>query len=163
MLGKSTWAVLGLTLLIELFTQTHYKKSIAPAPGLSELYRDVFRFHWMEESQHAVLDEIEWRQEDERISSEQRDAAVDDLIALVGAVDGILQGQSAADARYFAANAGRSFSTTQREQLQAMFLRAYRYQYIVSGVQETKFVEVLRSFISDEQFARIGAALAPLM
>lgn len=162
-LGKSTWAVLGLTLLIELFTQTHYKKSIAPAPGLSELYRDVFRFHWVEESQHAVLDEIEWRQEDRRLSPEQRDAAVDDLIALVGAVDGILQAQSSADARYFQANAGRAFSASQCEELEAMFLRAYRYQYILSGVQETKFVEVLQGFVDAAQFARVGDALAPLM
>ena len=31
----------------------------------------------------------------------ERDAAVDDLIALVGGVDGILQAQAAADAAYF--------------------------------------------------------------
>ena len=29
-LGKSTWAVLGLTCVIELFTQSHYRHSIEP-------------------------------------------------------------------------------------------------------------------------------------
>ena len=59
-LGKSTWAVLALTLDIELFTQLHYRQSIDPDPELSELFKDVFLYHWREESQHATLDELEW-------------------------------------------------------------------------------------------------------
>ena len=102
MLAKSTWAVLALTCHIELFSQAHYVESIVSSEELSPLFKDVFLFHWKEESQHAVLDELEWIREDARLaSSEQRDAAVDDLIALVGGVDGILQGQAAADADYF--------------------------------------------------------------
>ena len=57
-----------------------------------------------------VLDELEWKDEHARLSPAQRDQAVDDLIALVGAVDGILQAQSAADAVYFARIASRQFS-----------------------------------------------------
>ena len=49
-LSKSTWAVLGVTLMIELFTQTHYLKSIEPDSQLSPLYKDVFLYHWKEES-----------------------------------------------------------------------------------------------------------------
>src|SRR6187397_3140171 len=45
-LGKSTWAVLGLTLDIELFTQLHYRQSIAADAELSELFKDVFLYHW---------------------------------------------------------------------------------------------------------------------
>ena len=44
-LGKSTWAVLALTLDIELFTQLHYRQSIDPDPQLSELFKDVFLYH----------------------------------------------------------------------------------------------------------------------
>src|SRR5882672_4048304 len=84
-LGKSTWAVLALTCHIELFTQAHYRQSIEPDENLSELYRDVFLFHWREESQHAILDELEWRRENANLSASERDRAVDDLIALVGA------------------------------------------------------------------------------
>jgi hypothetical protein len=60
-LGKSTWAVLALTCHIELFTQAHYRKSIEHEENISELYKDVFLHHWREESQHAILDELEWR------------------------------------------------------------------------------------------------------
>ena len=55
--------MLALTLDIELFTQAHYRSSIEPDTELSELWKDVFLFHWKEESQHAILDELEWRRE----------------------------------------------------------------------------------------------------
>src|SRR4249920_2375651 len=79
-LGKSTWAVLALTCHIELFTQVHYRQSIAPDAELSEVWKDVFLFHWKEESQHAILDELEWQREDARLDAGQRDRAVTDLI-----------------------------------------------------------------------------------
>src|SRR5262245_26060376 len=40
-LSKSTWAVLALTLDIELFTQLHYRHSIEPDDQLSALFKDV--------------------------------------------------------------------------------------------------------------------------
>ncbi len=161
-LGKSTWAVLALTLDIELFTQAHYRASIEPQDDLSPLWKDVFLFHWKEESQHAVLDELELLREDARLTPAERDAAVDDLIALVGAVDGILQAQATADARYFSAIAGRAFSDAQLEAIHDTVLKAYRWQYIVSGVMEPRFQKVLFSLVDAAQRARIEAALAPL-
>ena len=87
-LGKSTWAVLGLTLDIELFTQVHYRQSIDPDTELSELFKDVFLYHWREESQHAILDELEWVRHDAGLTAEKRDRAVDEFIELIAAVDG---------------------------------------------------------------------------
>ena len=161
-LGKSTWAVLGLTLHIELFTQSHYRQSIEPDPELSDLWKDVFLFHWKEESQHAILDELEWKRENAKLSDAQRDQAVDDLIELVAAVDGILQLQSVQDADYFIANADRAFSSDERKHISENLLKAYRWQYIVSGIQDTRFFEVLSGLINEEQVARINKALAPI-
>jgi hypothetical protein len=161
-LGKSTWAVLALTLDIELFVQAHYRASIAPEGDLSELWKDVFLFHWKEESQHAILDEIELVNEDRKLDAKQRSAAVDDLIALVGAVDGILQMQAAADARYFVQATGTAFTDTQVAQIGDKLLKAYRWQYIVSGVMEPRFRKVLFGLVDAEQAQRIQNALAPL-
>src|SRR6201984_1694378 len=47
-LAKSNWAVLTLTLHIELFTQLHYRRSIDPDSELSGLFKDVFLYHWKE-------------------------------------------------------------------------------------------------------------------
>ena len=162
-LGKSTWAVLGLTCHIELFTLQHYKQSIKNSDGLSALYKDVFLFHWKEESQHAILDEIEWREENTRITDKERDESVDDLIELVGAVDGILQAQSAADTSYFIENAEETFNEDEKMKLAELVLKAYRWQYIVSGIQESKFVKILAELTTDSQMERVNEALSPLM
>ena len=162
-LGKSTWAVLALTCHIELFSQAHYRASIASGEGLSPLFKDIFLFHWKEESQHAIIDELEWIREDAKLASSQaRDAAVDDLIALVGGVDGILQGQAAADAEYFLRVVGMAVDEKRAVQVAATVLKAYRWQYIVSGAIHPHFQKVLASVVSDAQMARIQAALAPL-
>ena len=97
-LARRTWAVLVLTLHIELFVQLHYKSSIEPDGELSELFRDVFLFHWKDECQHAMLDELELKRHDATLAPDQRDKAVGDFIDLVVAVDGILQQQASADA-----------------------------------------------------------------
>jgi hypothetical protein len=162
-LGKSTWSVLALTCMIELFTQAHYRSSIEPDDDLSPLWKDVFLFHWKEESQHAILDELEWKREDARLSAQERDAAVDDLIALAAAVDGILQGQAAADTHYFVEICGRSVTAAEVEKIRAGVLTAYRWQYIVSGVEDARFSAVLGSLITEDHAARIGAALAPIL
>ena len=161
-LGKSTWAVLGLTLDIELFTQLHYRQSIDPDAELSELFKDVFLYHWREESQHAILDELEWMRIDAELTPEQRDRAVDELIELVAAVDGILQTQAKSDATYFASACGRAVDQGEAAKIEAAFLKAYRWQYIHSGVQHPHFGKVLTSLITDQQGQRIQAALATL-
>jgi hypothetical protein len=162
-LGKSTWSVLALTCLIELFTQAHYRASIEPDGELSELFKDVFLFHWKEESQHAILDELEWVRENAKITPQARDAAVDDLIALVGAVDGIVQAQSAADTHYFVEICGRPMTAVEVAAVKATVLSAYRYQYIVSGVQIPRFADLLNGMITPAQGERIRRALAPIM
>jgi hypothetical protein len=162
-LGKSTWAVLALTCHIELFTQAHYRQSIEPDAALSELWKDVFLFHWKEESQHAILDELEWARENAALTPEQRDRSVTDLIELVGAVDGILQMQAGADADYFLRVCGRTFDRAQVQKLRDTMLQAYRWQYIGSGVQDERFQKVLGAMITEAQMQRIGAALAPIL
>jgi hypothetical protein len=162
-LGKSTWAVLALTCLIELFTQAHYVESISPDEQLSPRFKDVFRFHWMEESQHAVLDELEWQKEDAKLDDAARVRAVTDLIELVGAVDGILQAQSALDVKYFIECVGRPVDPQEAVRIGEAFLRAYRYQYIASGVERTRFPAILKALIPATELERVLRALAPLL
>ncbi|TWO71796.1 hypothetical protein FN976_08485 [Caenimonas sedimenti] len=162
-LQASTWAVLALTCHIELFTQAHYRHSLEADEEISELYRDVFLFHWKEESQHALLDELEWERENGRLSHAERDRGVDDLIGLVAAVDAIVRQQASADADYFASTCGRALTAQEAAEVAAGLLHAYRWQYIVSGVQEPRFARALALMVTAEQMKRIQAALQPLM
>jgi len=161
-LGKSTWAVLALTCHIEIFTQVHYRQSVDPDEALSPLFKDVLFFHWREESQHAILDELEWRREDAKVTADGRDRAVDDLIALVAGVDGLLQMQATADARYFASICSRKLTPDEQAKTESLLLSAYRWQYIVSGAQEARFTDILGELVTPAQMQRIGSALAPL-
>jgi len=162
-LSKSSWSVLALTCHIELFTQLHYQQSIEPQEALSPLWKDVFKYHWMEEAQHAVLDELEWVRENGKLTLRQKEQAVDDLIGLVGAVDGILQAQAEADAEYFLAIAGRRYTGEEEAGIRALLLKAYRWQYIVSGVQHPHFGRLLGGMTTAAQMSRIQAALAPIV
>jgi len=162
-LAASTWAVLALTCHIELFVQSHYVESIVKDADLCPLFKDVFKYHWKDESQHVILDELEWKDEHMRLSQAERDQAVDDLIALVGAVDGILQAQSAADAVYFARTASRAFTDQELADIERVVLGAYRWQYIITGVKHPHFGKLLSSMTTAAQMQRIQAALAPIM
>jgi hypothetical protein len=161
-LGKHSWAALALICHIELFVLAHYREAIEPDAELSPLWKDVFTFHAREESQHALIDELEWQREDAKLSAAERDTAVDDLIALVGAVDGILQTQAKADSSYFLSVCSRSFSATQAMAIGRTMLAAYRWQYIVSGVQDERFRKILGGMVTGAQMQRIGAALTPI-
>jgi len=110
-------------------TQAHCRASIAPEADICELWRDVFLFHWKEEPQHAVLDELEFLSADALLTPAQRDTAVGELIELMGAVD----------------------------------QKAYRWQYIVSGVMQPRFQKVLFATMSPGQVERVNGALAPLL
>lgn len=162
-LARRSWAVLALICHIELFVQSHYEQSIAPQADLCPLWKDVFLFHWREECQHAILDELEWRAEHGRIDAEERDAAVDDLIGLVGAVDGILQAQAMEDARYCLSGIARPLLVAQQNRIGETLLRAYRWQYIVSGVQHPRFSKLLGELTTADQMQHIVAALAPIL
>ncbi len=162
-LAAPTWAVLGLTCHIELFTQAHYRASIEPDAALDPLWKDVFLYHWKEESQHAILDELEWLREDAKLTTAERDDAVDGLIGLVGAVDGILQAQAKSDADCFLGAMARPASAVEEKAVREAMLAAYRWQYIVSGVQDERFQKILGGMVGKAQMKRISEALAPLM
>lgn len=162
-LSKCTWAVLALTCHVELLSQAHYRGSIGTAPDLSDLFKDVFLYHWREESQHANLDELEWLREDARMCRTSRDAAIDDLIALVGAVDEILQAQATADAHYVMRVIRGTPDAPRAAEVEAVVLKAYRWTYIVSGMLEPRFSKLLGGMVDAGQMACIEAAMGPLM
>lgn len=110
-----------------------------------------------------MLDELEFLREDARLNAAERDAAVGDLIDLVVAVDGILLAQARADATYFESIAGKRYADAQRTVIGEGILKAYRWQYIVSGVTEPRFQKVFFRVLDDRQAARVRDALQPLL
>src|SRR5262249_15578972 len=157
------WAVLALVCSIELLTQAHYRQSIEPDAELSELWKDVFMLHWREESQHASLDELEWVRAGRALTAAGRERSVADLPDRVAARDGIRRAQAAADATCFEATCAHRLSDRERQAVQSTVLRAYRWQYIGSGVTDERFQKILRGMIDERQLARLGEVLAPML
>jgi hypothetical protein len=91
-----------------------------------------------------------------------RDHAVGDLIVLLGTVDGILEAQARADARYFSAACGRVPGEGLQSRVEAGLLHAYRWQHLLCGVQATHFCALLSNMLTPGQYGRVAAALAPL-
>jgi hypothetical protein len=163
MLCKSTWAVLALTCFVEIFTQAHYLHSIRDDDELSPLFRDVFYYHWIEEVQHAALDELEWQRVHDGMNPEAIDAAVTDFIELLRMVDGILQLQATADGEYFCSSSGAYLDRERCNAVKACLLKAYRLQYLVSGARIERFRRALSSKVTAGQMQRVDAAFAPLL
>jgi hypothetical protein len=109
------------------------------------------------------MDEIEWCREDRALSPEARDAAVDDLIALICSLDHMLQGQSASDAAYFMRLCDRTFTPAEQHAIRETVLRAYRWQYIASGSQHPHLTKLLSGMVTQPQMQRIRAAVAPII
>jgi hypothetical protein len=57
----------------------------------------------------------------------------------------------------------RALTAQQADSVAAGLLDAYRWQYIVSGVQEPRFARALALMVTTDQMKRIQTALQPLM
>lgn len=159
-LGKNPGAVLLLTACIEWFTQLHYLTAIREDSDLDVLTKNVFRAHWLEESQHAKMDHLETLRAFSAMETPERDRAVGDLIELLGAVDGLLQKQSAYDVENLAAYLGRTFSRAEAEEIYREELKVKRWTFIASGVSHPNFVALFTQVTTPPQRERVQFALA---
>jgi hypothetical protein len=162
-LSKHTGAMLLLTDAIEWFTQLHYLSSFKDNDALDPFTRHIFKSHWLEESQHARLDHLETLRAFKDIDDHQRQVAVEDLIELVGAVDGLLQQQTGMDVDNFERYLGRTLTGEQRKEVYARVLDAKRYTFIESGVTHPNFVELFGAVTTPGQQAQVQKALAGVL
>ena len=92
-LETSPLTALLLTSMIEWFTQLHYVEHVRDRGELDELFRDILRFHWIDESRHARMDSLLIDEVAGELTADQREQAIDQLLQLGGAVDGLLAQQ----------------------------------------------------------------------
>ena len=151
-IDASPLTALLLTSMIEWFTQLHYTEHVRDRAELDELFRDILRFHWIDESRHARLDTLLIEELAGEVPAEQRDQAVDGLLELGGAVDGLLGQQVELDIDALARATGHTFTDAERDEIRAHQRRSYRWTFIVSGLEHPKFVATV------EQLSPTGPA-----
>jgi hypothetical protein len=142
-LATSPLTALLLTSMIEWFTQLHYVEHVRGGEDLDRLFRDILRYHWIDESRHARLDSMLIDEVAGELSAEERERAVDELLELGGAVDGLLAQQVELDIEALARRTGRSFTEVQSAEIRSAQQHSYRWTFLVSGLEHPKFAQIV--------------------
>ena len=162
-LAQNVGAALLLTACIEWFTQLHYTTAFKDHETLDPLTKHIFKCHWLEESQHAKMDHLETLRAFSTMNDEQKDRAIDDLIGLVAAVDGLLKKQSELDVDNLRKYTGRSFGAEEAREIYDGIYRAKRYAFIESGVTHPNFLALFVEVSNPAQQQKVQTALQSLL
>ena len=149
-----------LTAIIEWFTQLHYIEHVRDDSDLDALFRDLLRFHWLEESQHAKLDTLLIGEVAEELTLEEREAAVDEVLELGGAIDGLLAQQIGMNIEALEKATGRTFTDAEREEITTNTQRACRWTFLVSGLQHPNIVRAIGELTTEGPAKIEGVAAA---
>jgi hypothetical protein len=160
-LDASPLTALLLTSMIEWFTQLHYTEHVRDGAELDELFRDILRFHWIDESRHARLDSLLIDEIAGELTADEREQAIDRLLDLGGAVDGLLAQQIELDVDALQQVAGRTFTDDERDEIRTHQRRAYRWTFLVSGLRHPNFVRIVEQLTADGS-AKVAAAAEAL-
>ena len=129
---------------------------------LDELFRDILKYHWIDEAQHAKADTLLMNEATRDLSDEERERAVDELLELGTAVDGLLAQQVEMDIEALATATGRTFSDDEKEEIRTHQRRSYRWTFLVSGLEHPNFVKIVEQLTNagSEKIAGAAQALA---
>jgi hypothetical protein len=151
-------AVMMLTDMLEWMTQWHYLELFEDGKAsLDPTFVSVLKAHWTEEAQHAKLDGIEIRAMAEKTSLSERESAVDQLLAIGGAFDGLLLQQVQLDVKSLEQAIGRQLSPAECDELVAKQHKAYRYTFLVSGLRHKEFQELVGE-LTENGVGKLNAA-----
>jgi len=157
-LGKAPIAVMLVTLHLELITQLHYTDSVKDNAAIDPLFAKLLKCHWIEESQHARIDQLELQKLTRGVDRAQLQLAVDDYVELLGAFDGLLKSQAEMDCATFERASQRGLSDEQRKALAGVQHRNYRRLFLHAGLVHKMFLETLGSLDPDARARVAGLA-----
>jgi hypothetical protein len=160
-LSKSRLCSYLLTSMIEWMTQMHYVEHVKDRSELDGLFRDLVRYHWMDEAQHAKIDTLLIDEIVREVSEDDRETAIDELLELGGAIDGLLSQQADLDLESLEKAIGRTLSAKDREEIKRHTHRAYRWTFLVSGLEHPKFVQIV-SELTERGTAKLEAVARAL-
>jgi hypothetical protein len=136
-------------LAIEWATQVHYVESVRDDQSLDPQFKSLLKHHWQEESQHAKLDALVFREVAGRSSAAEIDAAIDDFLDIGGFIDGGLAQQTAFDLTALEAAIGRTLPDQDRAEFTAVQHQAMRWTFLGSALRNPGFLDVLGSVSAD--------------
>ncbi|MBF2006111.1 MAG: hypothetical protein IGS49_11765 [Chlorogloeopsis fritschii C42_A2020_084] len=147
---------LGVMLIIlygEWMTQYHYLASIRDnaSENLDPQFCSLLRNHWLEESQHTTLDILMVERLVQQLDQSEVDAGVEDFFKLIEFLDGGLMMQVQLDLESLTRATGRTFTEAEKQEIQAVQEKSYRWTFIGSGVTHPQFVETFKQVSPAQQ------------
>jgi hypothetical protein len=161
-LSKSPLAVLLVTLHLELITQQHYTDSVKGDGSVDEFFGKLLKFHWMEESQHARIDQLEIDKLASQLARDGIKKAFADYADLLGAFDGLLKSQAEMDATTFERSQSKTLSATEKQDLITVQHKNYRKMFLVAGLTHRMFLDTVSKLDAEgaKQIAEKAASFA---
>ena len=114
----------------------------------------------MEEAQHAKLDTLLIGEVAEDLTLEEREAAVDEVLELGGAIDGLLAQQIGLNIEALEKVTGRAFTESEKEEITTNTQRACRWTFLVSGLQHPNIVRAIGELTTEGPGKIEGVAAA---
>ena len=153
-------AVALVILHIEWMTQRHYVDSVRDDGDLDPLFKSLLKHHWMEEAQHARLDQMMVYALAENRDEAAIQSAIEEYLEIGMFLDEGLKSQTGFNLDAFEQATGRTFAPEERAELFEQQHQALRWTYLGSGMTHPKFVATLGA-ISPAAERRI-AEVAPV-
>jgi len=130
---------------IEWMTQRHYLDSIKDDKHLDEQFKNLLRYHWMEEAQHAKLDTLIIEAMCESCGRGEIDTALDEYGKIGRMLDGGLMQQVVFDMEALQNATGRLLNESERREFLAVQEQAVRWTYLGSGMTHPNFLATIDS------------------
>lgn len=144
---------------IEWMTQSHYLHSVRQATDIDPAFKDLLRFHWMEEAQHAKLDTLVTHAIAETLDASERRKGWEGYLAILELLEGGLAQQVELDMESFRAAGGRLGSDI-TERWRQVQRRSYREVFLVSGARHPNFRRTIGELVPDADVLDVGARYA---
>ncbi|HEY9735775.1 MAG TPA: hypothetical protein V6D06_05810 [Trichocoleus sp.] len=150
--------VLLVILYIEWMTQRHYLESVRDnyIESLDTQFCSLLRHHWLEEAQHAALDTLLVEQLAQTLDETEVAAGIEDFFALLEFLNNGLMAQVQLDIESLSLATNRIYTEAERQQLEAVQSRSYRWTFIGSGIVHNNFFKTF-SALSPESCDRLMA------
>ena len=108
----------------------------------------------MEEAQHAKLDTLLIDEIAAQVTPAEREAAIDEVLELGGAIDDLLAQQIGLNIAALEQATDRRFTRAENEEITTKTHRAWRWTFLVSGLEHPNFVKLVGE-LTDEGLGKV--------
>jgi len=130
---------------IEWMTQRHWVESARGDESLDPSFKSLLRHHWMEEAQHARLDELVALGIARTLAPNELDEGIEGYLAIVRLLEGALAAQVDLDLESLARATGRTLPPEDAAALRALQRRSMSDTFISAGTTHPQFLATLNA------------------